>query len=158
GNTILAGGRLNATSGVAINGGSLAGSGTINGNVTNTAGHVSPGLSPGLISITGNYNQGVTGALDVEIGGPGAGTQSDQVNVVGGVGVGGVGLRGTLNVSLIGGFVPNVGDTFTVIANDGADAVVGTFTGLAEGSTFIASGKLFRISYAGGTGNDVVLT
>src|SRR5207244_816156 len=84
--------------------------------------------------------------------------QTDQVSVVGGVGVGGVGLRGTLNVALVGGFIPNAGDTFTVIANDGADAVVGTFTGLADGATFIASGRLFRISYVGGTGNDVVLT
>src|SRR5207247_4615270 len=68
------------------------------GNVTNAAGHVSPGPSSGLISMTGNYNQGVAGALDIDLGGPGAGTEFDQVNVVGGVGVGGVGLRGTLTV------------------------------------------------------------
>ncbi|MCI0360105.1 MAG: Ig-like domain-containing protein, partial [Planctomycetaceae bacterium] len=51
-----------------------------------------------------------------------------------------------------------VGDTFMIVANDGSDAVVGTFTGLPEGATFVASGGLFRISYVGGTGNDIVLT
>ncbi|HEY1381212.1 MAG TPA: hypothetical protein VGF55_30710, partial [Gemmataceae bacterium] len=154
GSTSLAGGALNATSGVTINGGSLTGSGTVTGNVTNAGGQVSPGVSsPGTVGITGNYNQGAAGVLNIEIGGPGAGTQFDQLNVVGGVGLG-----GTLNVALVGGFAPNVGDTFIVIANDGGDAVVGTFAGLAEGATFTAGGGLFRISYVGGTGNDVVLT
>lgn len=40
------------------------------------------------------------------------------------------------------------------ISNDLADAVVGTFNGLAEGAT-VGSG--FTISYHGGDGNDVVL-
>src|SRR4029077_4912461 len=48
--------------------------------------------------------------------------------------------------------------TFMIIANDGVDPVVGAFAGLPEGATVTASGKPFRISYAGGTGNDVVLT
>src|SRR5690349_22509255 len=109
------------------NGGSLTGSGTITGTVTNAAGQVSPGISsPGTIGITGNYNQGAAGALNIEIGGPGAGTQADQLNVAGGVGAGGVGLRGALNVGLVGGFAPHVGDTFVIVSNDGAAAVLGT--------------------------------
>src|SRR5690349_22741933 len=61
------------------NGGSLTGSGTITGNVTNAAGQVSPGISSaGTIGITGNYDQGAAGALNIEIGGLGAGTQTDQ--------------------------------------------------------------------------------
>jgi hypothetical protein len=48
---------------------------------------------------------------------------------------------------------------FTIINNDGADAVVGTFAGLAEGSLVTTGGHQFRISYVGGTGaNDVTLT
>ena len=40
----------------------------------------------------------------------------------------------------------------------GADAVVGTFAGLAEGATVSVAGNTYQISYVGGTGNDVVLT
>jgi hypothetical protein len=45
-----------------------------------------------------------------------------------------------------------------LIDNDGADAVVGTFTGLAEGAKVQAGGREFTLSYRGGDGNDVVLT
>ena len=61
-------------------------------------------------------------------------------------------------MSLLGGFDPSVGTAFTIIANDGGDAVAGTFAGLAEGATFQSGAALFSISYAGGDGNDVVLT
>ena len=56
------------------------------------------------------------------------------------------------------GFTPSAGQTFTIIANDLADAVVGTFAGLPEGSIFTAGAGRFRISYVGGSGNDVTLT
>ena len=54
--------------------------------------------------------------------------------------------------------MPVAGNVFTIIANDGADAVVGTFAGLAEGATITLNGVTLVISYVGGTGNDVVLT
>ena len=47
---------------------------------------------------------------------------------------------------------------FMIIQNDGTDPVVGTFAGLAQGATIVQGGMRFRISYDGGTGNDVVLT
>jgi hypothetical protein len=52
------------------------------------------------------------------------------------------------------------GTTFRIIDNDDTDAVVGTFNGLAEGATVRSLGgsQLFRVSYVGGTGNDVTLT
>jgi uncharacterized repeat protein (TIGR01451 family) len=58
------------------------------------------------------------------------------------------------------GFVPSVGTTFTIIKTLGSGAVQGTFFGLPEGSTFVAGGYAFGISYRGpgGAGNDVVLT
>jgi hypothetical protein len=59
------------------------------------------------------------------------------------------------------GFAPAINDLFTIINNDGADAVIGTFLGLAENAFIDASSggndAYFRISYLGGTGNDVVL-
>src|SRR5207248_1380265 len=38
------------------------------------------------------------------------------------------------------------------------DAIVGIFAGLAEGASVTFSGQSFKISYAGGSGNDVVLS
>lgn len=95
-------------------------------------------------------------------GGSGAGFH-DQVfvdKVTGGTD-GLVTLTGSdLDVSLFGGFVPAVDDTFTIIDNDEFDAVVGTFNGLAEGASFDVAGAgsvHFEITYLGGDGNDVVL-
>jgi hypothetical protein len=51
-----------------------------------------------------------------------------------------------------------VGATFTIINNDGTDAVTGTFAGLAQGATFVVGGETFQINYKGGDGNDVTLT
>ncbi len=53
------------------------------------------------------------------------------------------------------------GDTFVIIENDDTDPINGTFTGLPEGSTLAwpgSSSLVARISYSGGSGNDVVLT
>src|SRR5262249_52861107 len=71
---------------------------------------------------------------------------------------GAVTLDGTLNVSLLNGYTPSVGDSFKIIDNDGTDAVTGHFAGLPEGATFSVGAYTFSITYAGGTGNDVVLT
>ena len=49
--------------------------------------------------------------------------------------------------------LPATGTTFTILTN-----ATGTFAGLAEGAVVTADGRRYRISYAGGDGNDVVLT
>jgi autotransporter-associated beta strand protein len=136
---------------VAVNAGAtLGGTGTITGTVAiNAGGTLAPGLSPGLTN-TGDLN--LAGAFLVEIEGTTVGTQYDQTNVTGTVTIAG----GTL--TLAGAYVPVAGNVFTVIANDGADAVTGTFAGLAEGATITFNGVTLVISYIGGTGNDVVLT
>ncbi len=45
-----------------------------------------------------------------------------------------------------------------IIVNDGADAIQGTFRGLPEGRSLPAGARNVSISYAGGTGNDALLT
>ncbi len=69
--------------------------------------------------------------------------------------VGKVNLTGT-NLVRTGSFIPTT-QAFTIINNDGYEPVIGTFTGLAEGATFVLSGVNYTITYAGGDGNDVVL-
>jgi len=66
-------------------------------------------------------------------------------------------LGGGLTVNASGAPFPT-GNTYLIIANDGTDPVVGTFLGLPEGSIITSGVQSFRISYVGGTGNDVVLT
>lgn len=135
---------------VTVNGGAtFGGTGTVNGSVTvNAGGTLSPGLSPGLLN-TGNL--AVAGVLLEEIEGTTLGTQYDSINVTGTVDL----TAGTL--VLAGAYVPAVGNTFTIITNDGVDAVTGTFAGLPEGATVVFNGATLQISYIGGTGNDVVL-
>jgi len=133
------------------NGGTLKGKGTTGDLTINTGGILAPGESPGCLS-SGNLI--LSGTYQVEIQGTTKCTQYDQTDVTGTVDVTGA----TLNVSFLSGFVPALNDAFTIINNDGADAVTGTFTGMADGSTFVVAGVTFQINYGGGDGNDVVLT
>lgn len=105
GSITLGGGNIDVGTTLALNGGTLDGSGTITADVNNSGGNVSPGNSPGTINITGNYTQGSTGTMTIELAGTGAG-QFDQVNVSGSAT-----LDGTLNVSLLS-YTPNNGDTW----------------------------------------------
>ncbi len=91
---------------VMSSGGILSGAGTIIGDVINDGGLVSPGFSPGALHITGNYLQGPAGVLELEIGGEMAGLY-DQLIVSGNLS-----LAGTINMTLIDGFVPAAGDRF----------------------------------------------
>jgi hypothetical protein len=134
---------------VDIAGGLTGSGGTVNGAVLiGTTGNLnlgtpSGGLNSGDLTIAGFDNVFVTGA--------GAG-QYGSVNVTGAVNLTGGSL--TLN----GPYAPVPGDVFTIITNDGVDPVIGTFNGLPEGATVSFSGVPLRISYVGGTGNDVTLT
>jgi autotransporter-associated beta strand protein len=145
---------LNAA--IVNSGGTLEGNGVVDGLVTiNSGGRLGAGASAGELTTNGVVLK--AGAIfEAEIGGTAAGSTYDQLAVSGGVTLGGA----TLDASLIGGFQPSASgaQSFVIIDNDGADAVSGTFAGLAEGATFTASNRFFTISYKGGTGNDVVLT
>src|SRR5437773_1129908 len=142
-----------SSSAVSLNGGTLGGTGTV-GAITSTGsgGSVAPGVEVGILA-SGNVNwsSGSPGFV-VQLNGTTAGTGYDQLNVTGSVNLGGATLSGTL------GFSPPNGTSFTIINNDGGDAVIGTFAGLPEGSTVVLSGQSLQISYVGGTGNDVVLS
>ena len=137
----------------------LQGTGTIDastsyGELIYNYGTLSPGTSgvPGILNTSSIdlVNNGTYGNFNVLLNGTTAGSEYSQLNVTGSVYVG-----GNLNVSL--GYTPTIGDTYMIVKNDGTDAVSGTFTGLAEGATVSAGGYDFKISYVGGTGNDVVL-
>ncbi|HVS58128.1 MAG TPA: hypothetical protein VHD60_00090 [Candidatus Saccharimonadales bacterium] len=131
-------------------GGTLEGSGSVGALTVNSGGTVAPGHSPGCLA-SGNLT--LNGSYAFQIGGTTACSGYDQINVTGTVSI-----SGALNVSLYNNYAPKTGESYTIIQNDGSDAVTGTFTGLAEGATFKVGADTFKISYKGSTGNDVVLT
>jgi len=104
-------GTMNSVSPVQIQGGELLGSGTINGNVDNAAGLVSPGDSgiPGVLTINGSYSQGLDGALQIFLNGAAPG----DFNVLDVSGL--ATLDGTVEIDVAPGFTPEAGDDFTFL-------------------------------------------
>ncbi|MFL5732142.1 MAG: beta strand repeat-containing protein, partial [Chloroflexia bacterium] len=128
GTTRMSGGSLQFDQAFPLQGGLLLGSGVVTGTVNNTGGTVSPGYSPGLMTITGDYVQGPAGRLNIELGGLTPVTQYDRLAVNGTAT-----LDGTLSASSVNGFNPSIGNSFTVLlygSRSGAFSTVqgGTFT------------------------------
>src|SRR5262249_4123262 len=92
-------------------------------------GQVQPGGAgaAGTLTVTGNYTQTATGVLDIELGGTAPG-QCD-VFAVGGLAT----LDGTMNVTLINGFNPSLGDAFKVLTFGSRSGIFATINGLALG-------------------------
>jgi hypothetical protein len=116
---------------ITVNGGTLGGHGSVGGNVTNTAGSVAPGSSPGILTIDGNYTQGASGSIALQIGGLVPGDDHDKLIVTGTAD-----LNGSVAVELTGGYTPSANDTFDVL----------------DFSAFVDSGYTFDFSAAMGVG------
>src|SRR5439155_15873398 len=125
---------------VIVNGGTLGGG--LAGTINVLSGTVSPGFSPAILN-SSNVTFSSSGVFRVELNGTTAGSGYDQLNISGTVDLGG----STLNASL--GFTPAISNSFTIINNDGADAVTNTFAGLNNGATFLINDTRLGISYAG---------
>ena len=89
------------------------------GHLTNQGGNFSPGASPAISNVTGNYSQ-LTGKLTIELAGTTPGNGFDQLLVNGTATLG-----GTLDVDLLNGFVPEAGDSFEFLRAFGG--ISGTF-------------------------------
>jgi hypothetical protein len=121
GNFNYTGGIINAS--LMENYGIFKGSGnSFIGNVINY-GVVSPGLSPGSLSITGDYTQGLDGLLEIELAGYIQATEYDFLKITG-IAT----LAGELDVNLLNNFDPITGSIFDILHAD--LGVTGTFTSL----------------------------
>ncbi len=133
-------------------GGTLGGDGSVPATTVQSGGFLSPGDSPGTLT-TGSLSLATGSTFMEQLGGTSAGTQYDQTVIPAG---GTVAIDSpTLNISFLGGFLPTVGQQFTIINNQSGSSVVGTFS---QGSTLTFNGYVFGINDAGGAGHDVVLT
>jgi hypothetical protein len=146
---------INLTTGGAIN---------FNASALNSAGgnvnlSAAGGVNPTVVGTdinAGNltFTNGTNLRILVNGAAPGNGTAATytQLTVLGTVNLTGVGLVRS------GSYAVASCQTYTIVDNDGTDAIIGTFTGLAEGATTNLLGMPAMISYVGGTGNDVTLT
>jgi|LSQX01.2.fsa_nt_gb hypothetical protein len=140
-------------------GDSLIGSGTLAANLV-SSGTISPGNSAGSITVQGDYTQSADGILKMELGGTTAGTQYDQLTVTGTAT-----MAGTLDVSLINDFEPQVGDSFFIIDHSGeGSSGTGTFDtvslptldgGLKLESDFSDEGVTLTVIDGGGSGGSI---
>lgn len=115
------------------------------------------GIRPGYAGVDVNAGSGLVStssgsALAIAINGAAANTGYQQLNIAGGVSL----ADAVLNLS--GSHVPQPGQTFVVVNNDGSDPVTGTFAGLPEGSLLNLNGVPVAVSYVGGSGNDVTVS
>lgn len=127
---------------VVLNGGTVKGTGTI-GPVSGNGG-ISPGLSPGILSVNGSATLGAGTTLGIELSGTTAGTEYDRLVVSGTTSLGGANLQ----VSL--GFAPAQGQSFTILQCGGG--ITGQF---AQGTSISVGGRQFSITYSA---TSVVLT
>lgn len=106
--TLLAGSILNAAAVNVLAGGTLSGAGTVTGALSNN-GNVTVGGAGaiGRLTVQGNYTQGSTGGLNVELQ---ATDGFDQLAVNGTAS-----LNGRLSIRAVGGFVPPLDSTFDVV-------------------------------------------
>ncbi|MHC4716149.1 MAG: autotransporter outer membrane beta-barrel domain-containing protein, partial [Planctomycetota bacterium] len=90
--------------------GELTGAGITGGGHVYAEADVMPGASPAAMAFGGDLSFGPLARLHTELGGTTAGSEFDQVNVAGSAA-----LDGTLDISLIAGFAPELADEFRIL-------------------------------------------
>jgi hypothetical protein len=123
-----------------ISGGSVFGNGgALSGNVTdNGVFNIGDALKQaGFETVSDKYTQTSTGTLNIDVGGTSVKTQFDQLDISSVAS-----LNGILNLNLISGFVPALGETFDIL---NASSVQGKFS--TVNGTGINSSEHFSVIY-----------
>jgi hypothetical protein len=128
---IRRGATLSVSNPLAMQGGKLTGAGQLNGDLTNTAGTIAPGidapdqpdLNPlGILTISDNLTLGNDAVFEVELAGTDnsdpANPQYDRVVISGSNRT--VQVNGTLRVKARDGYTPATGDTFDILVRSGS--------------------------------------
>jgi hypothetical protein len=134
---------------VSFQDGTLAGTGTtepVSIGCTFCKGNIAPGNGlnqVGTLTTNGFVSLNAASSLSIDLRGP---TQSDLYQVNGNVMLNGA------NLSLTLGFVPTIGQQFTIVSQNGLGDIYGQF---AQGSGIVVNSQLFSITY---TQSSIVLT
>lgn len=167
--TLFVNGSLGGTA-VAVDGGTLGGTGVIGGPVTVGNATYSPGMSPGSLEIAGNLTLGAESITRIELGGTtfalNGVEEYDRTKLTGASST--LTLGGTLAVSLVGGFTPVDNQAFGIFQLSAATTLANGFIGVSEGGWVgNLGGKDVYITYQGdfgdtgavaiSGGNDIVL-
>ena len=133
--------------------GSLSGNGVSGGGHVFLEGDTRPGFSPGTMAFGGDVSLGPLSTLDIELAGTAPGTQYDRITVADSASI-----DGTLNVSLLNGFRPSIGQSFQIFTASGG--ITGTFAheslpALAGGASWsvIAAPQSITLSVGGVLGD-----
>lgn len=142
---------------VSVNAGLFGGNGRSTANITvgtgsGTGATLAPGNSVGTFTTAGAVTLQSDATYAVELNSASGSFDKVAAN--------GISINGaTLSLANTGSNATlPVGAGYVIVDNRSSSAVSGTFQGLAEGASVTAAGNAFRLSYAGGTGNDVTLT
>jgi autotransporter-associated beta strand protein len=125
----------------------VTGAGTVLGVLNLAGGELSPGdgngTLPGTITIDGGLSLDSNGQYTVGLD---SAAVFDSATVLGEVNLNSdSGSGASLDVTF--NFTPTANQAFVIVNNDGTDAVVGTFAGLAEGTAFLVGGVTVVITY-----------
>jgi hypothetical protein len=112
----LAGGSISGSTLIIQSSDTLSGNGTVDTDVVNQ-GFLELKTSVGAIEIHGNYSQASSGVLSIELS---EGKVADQLIITGSAS-----LDGSINVSLLGGYLPHAGDRFEILE---AASLIGGFS------------------------------
>ena len=116
---MVSGGTITSLGEVRLDGGTLAGSGQVTAATFTNAGVLSPGYSPGKLTLDSPFQQATTGVLDIDIWGTQRGTSYDWLDVSGSAQLGGI-----LRVSSVPSLRLPIGTSFDVLT---AQTITGTW-------------------------------
>jgi fibronectin-binding autotransporter adhesin len=152
GTLLVNGDQSAATGAVTVNvAGTLGGTGTVGGSVS-VSGTISPGASVGTFRTISTLSIAAGGTYKFEL--------NSNTSTADKIIAAGVSLASTATISLsdLGSTALALSTSFTVIDNTSGSAISGTFSNVADGSTFTIGLNTFQANYEGGDGNDLVFT
>jgi hypothetical protein len=145
---------------VTLQGGTLAGKGRVASITTLTSGGLRPGEDIGVFNNTrflsaGSVTLNAATTCSFRLWGLNPASQYNQLFPSTALTLGGA----ALDLTCINGFDPAPGDSFMIIRSSVGSPATGTFAGIPQnGYVSTAGAKVFQVNYAGGDGDDVVLT
>lgn len=138
----LAGGQLTLGAGSSLWGGTLKGNGLVSNTTLSVrfGGRVEPGLSAGSLRLTSNITFMADGILGIDVGGLNQGAEYDllEIDYL-------ATLGGTVQVSLVNGFIPTTNDVFEIMRFKSRSGTFAAVTPSVWGLTHTATNVTIKL-------------